>query len=121
MTLKQKILEYENDFFSKKYYDEITNLNDRIHDEFIEFGKSGHIFDKSSTIEYLNNLDTDRDVVISCFEIKKLKEDLIIANYISYERDIKIKALRTSIWKKEFSDWKLYFHQGTETKVDIIE
>ncbi|MGN9166363.1 nuclear transport factor 2 family protein [Tissierellaceae bacterium HCP3S3_D8] len=113
MSLEQQILKYENEFFIKRFCDDIQNLNDRIHDEFIEFGKSGQVFDKDSIVKYLNNLDTDRDIEILSFKIKNIKEDLIIANYISYEKEIEIKALRTSIWKKELSDWKLYFHQGT--------
>lgn len=113
MSLEQQILKYENEFFIKRFCDDIQNLNDRIHDEFIEFGKSGQVFDKDSIVEYLNNLDTDRDIEILSFKIKNIKEDLIIANYVSYEKEIEIKALRTSIWKKESSDWKLYFHQGT--------
>ena len=121
MKLEQQILKYENDLFIKTFCDDIQNLNNRIHDEFIEFGKLGQVFDKNSIIEYLNNLDTDRDIEILSFQTKNIKEDLIIVNYISYEKEIKIKALRTSIWKKECSDWKLYFHQGTITKIDTIE
>lgn len=121
MRLDQQILKYENDFFIKKFCDDVQNLNDRIHDEFIEYGKSGQVFDKNSIIEYLNNLDTDRDIEILSFKINNLEEDLVIANYISYEKELKTKALRTSIWKKECSDWKLYFHQGTVTKIDTID
>ena len=121
MRLDQQILKYENDFFIKRFCDDIQNLIDRIHDEFIEYGKSGQVFDKNSIIKYLNNLDTDRDIEILSFKIKNIKEDLVIANYISYEKEIEAKALRTSIWKKECSDWKLYFHQGTVTKIDTID
>jgi hypothetical protein len=120
MDLKQEILKYESDFFIKRFCDSIQNLEDRIHDEFIEFGKSGHIFDKRSIVEYLSNLEADRDIDILSFEIKNISENLLIANYISYEKGIKTKALRTSIWKKEYSDWKLYFHQGTETELDSL-
>ena len=116
MRLEQRILEYENDFFIKKFCDNMQNLNNRIHDEFIEFGKSGQVFDKNSIIKYLNNLDSDRDIEIQDFGIKNLKDDLLIANYISNEKEAGIKALRTSIWVKEYSDWKLYFHQGTVTE-----
>lgn len=121
MRLEQRILEYENDFFNKEFCDNLQKLNNRIHDEFIEFGKSGQVFDKSSIIKYLNNLYSDRDIEIQDFEIKNLKDDLIIVNYISNEKEEGIKALRTSIWVKEYTDWKLYFHQGTVTKSDTIK
>ncbi len=121
MKLEQQILKYENDFFKKEFCDNIQNLNNRIHDEFIEFGKSGQVFDKNSIIIYLNNLDSNRDIEIEDFEIKRLKDDLIIANYISDEKEEDIEALRTSIWIKDNSGWKLFFHQGTVKESDTIK
>lgn len=116
MIIEQLILGYEMDFFKKEFCDNMQNLNNRIHDEFIEFGKSGQVFDKDSIINYLNNLDSDRDIDIQSFVLKDLKDDILVANYISNEKETGTKALRTSIWIKEHSDWKLYFHQGTITE-----
>lgn len=120
MKLEQQILEYENDFFSKKFCENIKNLNNRIHDDFIEFGKSGKVFDKDSIVQYLNNLETDRDIEIYSFEIKIVKEGFLVANYISDEKEIDKRALRTSIWINENENWKLYFHQGTITEAKTI-
>ena len=121
MEVKDQILKYENDFFSKDFCNNIENLNIRIHDDFIEFGKSGQVFHKNTIIEYLKNLDKDRNIEISSFKIKNINEDLVMATYISYEKEIDTKALRSSIWKREHSDWKLYFHQGTVTTLDKIK
>ncbi|MBW4827786.1 MAG: DUF4440 domain-containing protein [Clostridiaceae bacterium] len=121
MTIEQLILKYEMDFFRKEFCDNIQNLKNRIHDEFIEFGKSGQVFDNNSIIKYLNHLDSDRDIEIQHFEIKDLKDDLIVANYVSNEIEEGIKALRTSIWVKEYTNWKLYFHQGTVTESDTFK
>ncbi len=96
-------------------------LKNRIHDEFIEFGKLGQVFDKNSIIKYLNHLDSDRDIEIQHFIIKSLKDDLIIAHYLSNEKEVSIKALRTSIWVKECMGWKLYFHQGTVIDSDAFK
>ena len=63
----------------------------------------------------------DKAALAKIITIKNIKEDLLIANYISYEKEIKTKALRTSIWRKKDSDWKLYFHQGTITKIGMID
>lgn len=117
----QLILEYEMDFFRKEFCDNIQDLKNRIHDEFIEFGKSGKVFDKDSIINYLSNLDSDRDIEIQNFVLKDLKDDVLIANYISNEKETGTKALRTSIWIKEYSDWKLYFHQGTVTESNTFK
>lgn len=111
--LSEMILEYESDFFSKSFCDNKQNLENRIHDDFIEFGKSGQMFNKTSIINFLNNLDENRDIEIENFKLKNVSHNVLMAHYISNEKEIKIKALRTSIWVYEDSDWKLYFHQGT--------
>lgn len=113
MTLEELILQYENEFFKKEFCNNIKNLDNRIHDKFIEFGSSGKVYDKNTIIKYLNALDKDRDIKIVSFKIKEIKDNLIIANYISCKEEL--QALRTSIWIRDMTDWKLYFHQGTET------
>lgn len=121
MIIEQLILKYEMDFFRKEFCDNVQNLKERIHDKFIEFGKSGQVFDKDSIINYLNKLDSDRDIEIQNFVLRGLKDDVLVANYISNEKETGIKALRTSIWIKEYSDWKLYFHQGTVTELNTFK
>ena len=69
----------------------------------------------------MNHLDSDRDIEIQHFIIKSLKDDLIIAHYLSNEKEVSIKALRTSIWVKECTGWKLYFHQGTVIDSDAFK
>ena len=120
MKLEEQILEYENDFFKKKFCSNMENLNNRIHDDFIEFGKSGKVFNKDSIIEYLINLDDDRDIEIESFEINIMKKDFLVVNYISDEKEIDKRAVRTSIWINENENWKLYFHQGTITEAKTI-
>ena len=118
MKLEDLILGYENDFFRKEFCNNLDNLNNRIHDEFIEFGKSGQVFDKNYIVEYLNNLGFKRDIMIQDFQLKQPKDGVVIANYITSEKKEGGKTLRTSIWIKENSNWKLYFHQGTATKLN---
>lgn len=113
MRLESLILEYENDFFRKEFCKSFGNLNHRIHDEFIEFGKSGQIYNKDYIVEYLLSLDADRDIMIQDFHLNEMKDGLVIAHYITVEEKTEEKTLRTSIWIKENSDWKLFFHQGT--------
>ncbi len=120
MELEKQILGHETDFFRKEFCENLQNLDNRIHDEFIEFGKAGMVFSKSSIIEYLSNLESDRDIEIIDFGIRKIKDDLIMANYISNEKELSIHAIRTSVWVKEDTDWRLYFHQGTVTEADNI-
>jgi hypothetical protein len=58
-------------------------------------------------------LSEDKKFDIMQFQLDKLSENVILAHYISHDKDDNSYALRTSIWKKEDKEWKLYFHQGT--------
>lgn len=120
MNIEEIIVKYENDFFTKAFCDDKRNLDKRIHNEFFEIGKSGQLFDKNTIINYLSNLDSDRDIDIIDFKTKDLKNGLMMANYIADEKELGINTLRTSIWVIEDGDWKLLFHQGTITELDSL-
>jgi hypothetical protein len=111
--MKKLILQYEKDFFSKDFCNNRTNLESRLSQEFIEYGKSGYIYDRKNSINALLEISKDRDIEIMQFEITELCENVLLAHYISHHKDNNSYALRTSIWKIEDNTWKLYFHQGT--------
>ena len=115
MDLEQTILKYEIDFLKRDFCKDRYNLEHRIHDEFIEFGQSGCVYDKETIIQYLINLPEDRDIEIFDFVLIQIKEDIVVVHYISTDRKVETKALRNSIWMKKDSNWELYFHQGTPT------
>lgn len=54
--MKKLILQYERDFFSKKFCSDYSKLNNRIHNGFKEIGKTGILYKKDSIIDYLINL-----------------------------------------------------------------
>ena len=120
MDLEQLILQYEKDFFKKDFCNEKHNLDHRIHDEFMEFGQSGCVYYKDSIIDYLLNLPSDKDIDIASYTLKKMREDIVILHYISIDRGVETQAVRTSIWMKDDSDWKLYFHQGTPSTINTL-
>lgn len=115
MEITSHILEYENDFFKKEFCQNKENLNKRIHNEFMEIGQSGILYNKESIIDYLNNLNQDRPIEILDFNARQIRDELVIANYLSKDKSDKTKALRTSIWVKEKTGWTMLFHQGTPT------
>jgi len=107
------ILQYEKDFFSKAFCYVRGNLENRLSNDFIEYGKSGRVYDRESTINALHGLPEDRNIEITQFSLTVLSESILLARYVSHHRDDNSHALRTSIWKLEDNIWKLFFHQGT--------
>ncbi|OEK14113.1 DUF4440 domain-containing protein [Staphylococcus saprophyticus] len=83
-----------------------------LHPDFKEFGKSGKVFYKTDIKQA--QLDED-DYRISNFEEYILSEDCILCTYTLFNTTNNTITNRSSIWKYYKNDWKLLFHQGTET------
>jgi len=107
------ILQYEKDFFSFNFCSNRAKLENRLASDFVEYGSSGVIYDRESTINALVGLTRDRPIEIHNFKLSVLSKDILLAHYITHHKDDGKYALRTSIWKFENSNWKMYFHQGT--------
>ena len=107
------ILQYEKDFFCIEFCNCRENLERRFANSFFEFGKSGVVHDRECVINALMSLSEDRAIEITQFELNILSKYVLSAHYISHHKNEDLYALRTSIWKFENDEWKLYFHQGT--------
>jgi len=113
VLMNEKILQYEKDFFSFKFCSNRANLENRLAKDFFEYGKSGMIHTRENTINSLASLTEDRRIEIINFELTVLSEDVLLVHYTSWHKDDDLYTLRTSIWRYEDGEWKLYFHQGT--------
>lgn len=107
----EKLLEYENLLFKKSFCSKRENLEKIFHKDFCEYGKSGKVFNRNGTINFLLNSE-DRDIQILDFQVKQIDKETFIVHYKS-KHNGKQLVLRTSIWICENGELKLYFHQGT--------
>ncbi|MFC1954572.1 DUF4440 domain-containing protein [Chloroflexota bacterium] len=93
----------------------VQDISELIADEFIEYGSSGRIFDKSQVIEGLQSREPV-EIILSDFDVKSLASDVILATYRAeiHQSDERIKhSLRSSIWGFTEERWQIIFHQGT--------
>ncbi len=107
------ILEYEKSFFSMAFCINRQNLESILAEDFFEYGQSGQVWDRTTTIDTLTTLTEDRQIEISDFNLTELSENVLMTRWVSYHELNKTYALRTSIWKKNNNQWQLFFHQGT--------
>lgn len=87
-------------------------------EEFIEYGYSGKIYNKSQTIKAVTSAPKDEVISLSDFDVRRLAKNLVLVTYRSEKRltDGKVKlALRSSIWRQTRNGWRIIFHQGTPT------
>jgi hypothetical protein len=93
-----------------------------IGDDFIEFGSSGSVYDKAAI---LAGLEEERDEGIAIerqttdWRVRELGPDVALLTYRVRRREAPDGAweasLRSSIWRRTGSGWRMIFHQGTNT------
>ncbi len=82
-----------------------------LHEDFREFGASGTIWDKTSTVASLA-AEPGGPVEVSDLLAERLAADVVLVTYTV--RNPARTSLRSSIWVKGAgSDWLIRFHQGT--------
>ncbi len=85
--------------------------------DFVEFGASGKVYSLQDILTRLPAEDGVEDIEASMFKLTPINEDWVLMNYESKRTDsdgFSIRTLRTSVWRKEGSDWRIFFHQGTK-------
>ncbi len=117
--LEKIIYERENSLLQPEVRKSKEMLNNLLAEDFQEFGSSGLIYDKQSV---LDRLPSNTDVIeyqMSNFAIKIIAENIVQATF-KIVRTInateKATSLRSSLWRREENDWRIFFHQGTPTK-----
>jgi len=81
-----------------------------IADDFVEFGRSGRIWDRDSIRALLEGPvveSTSIDLVADRFEVAELLDGVALVTYRSP------RVNRSSIWLCREGRWQLRFHQGT--------
>jgi hypothetical protein len=79
-------------------------------DDFKEFCSSGRIFNRSQTVEAMQN-SSPRAATISHFNITPLAEGVVLATY--HTNTLTSISHRSSLWVLRDKRWQLLFHQGT--------
>ena len=93
----------------------VIELFELLADDFIEFGRSGNVYDKQVVIGRIQKEETAR-MTLSDFKIVILAADIILATYRAAKTEAdgqKSYSLRSSIWRKTGDKWQMFFHQGT--------
>jgi len=85
--------------------------------DFFEFGSSGRVWLRAETIALLATEDYTPPEM-ECFRCDRIAADVALVTYKSVRRDgasgEKAVALRSSLWVREASGWRVRFHQGTK-------
>lgn len=94
---------------------ERRQVADLLDDDFVEFGSSGRVWTKEAILEVFAT-ETRTPMEIEDFACHLLAEDLALVMYRAVRMGDSMErrtTLRSSIWRRDSTSWKIRFHQGT--------
>lgn len=115
-NISEKIHELELSLLSPETRMSSKSLDKLLAGDFIEFGSSGSVYNKSNVLERLPATIDKVEFIMSDFSIKVLAEDIILTTFKT-KRTINgevVFSLRSSLWRKQSNGWQIFFHQGTK-------
>jgi hypothetical protein len=96
-----------------------SRLEELLHPEFWEIGRSGVIHTRSEVLEALPGEERSAVIHAQEFAGRLLADGVVLLTYKSAEvradGTVRRYALRSSVWMLEASGWRVLFHQGTAT------
>lgn len=88
-----------------------AKLGEVLDEEFYEFGSSGRVTRRT---DYDSDDSLTPDVMeISNFTFHQLGGGAVLTTYRIDNKTTGRITIRSSVWRKRDSGWKLFFHQGT--------
>ena len=98
---------------------DVSRLDELLHPDFEEFGRSGYVFSREEILEEFCDITEYPEVVALDFKIQGIGADAALLTYrsahVSRAGELHRFTLRSSLWVRESSGWKMRFHQGTPT------
>jgi hypothetical protein len=86
-------------------------------DDFIEFGSSGRVFNKSAILEDLQNEPPRMASLLSDFSTREIAPTAILTTWKATRRNLTGETIaqswRSSLWILLDGRWQITFHQGT--------
>ena len=98
-----------------------ARLEELLHPEFHEVGRSGRAYDRPTILRFLaeqgRSAEGPPDVVPDRFAVTRLGPDAALLTYRAAHRQpdgsLARHTLRSSVWKRVGAAWQLLYHQGT--------
>lgn len=110
----------EEELFKQSVRTSRSAVSALLADDFVEFGRSGRVYDKQEIVLSLaaEANDAAPELTASGFELKSLADDVVLLTYRTrrVDGDQALHTLRSSIWKRFDGVWRMVFHQGTPTR-----
>jgi len=96
---------------------EVVRLEQLLHKDFSEVGRSGRAYDRVTVLRFLGEQKVSPPVVSDSFSVYEPTPGVALLTYRSAHRqpngDLENHTLRSSLWMQVDGRWQLRYHQGT--------
>jgi hypothetical protein len=117
MRIEDRLNELEEQLLDPAVRRDAALVASLIAEDFLEFGSSGRLFDKTSVLEELKNEPARPPAILSNFAARTLAPEVVLVTYRTTRLDHTGRpiahAQRSSIWVNREGHWQMTFHQGT--------
>lgn len=116
MSVAEELLELEKKLLDPELRRSPEKLAHFVADDFIEFGSSGHAYDKKRVL-FLLRKQTPSRLQIEEFRVIEISDAAALVTYRAYSESARTYgtrySLRSSLWIRRNKSWQMVFHQGT--------
>jgi hypothetical protein len=116
MSVADELLELEKKLLDPDLRRAPEKLAHFLADDFIEFGSSGHAYDKKRVLFLLKKQLPSR-LQIEEFRAIEISDSAALVTYRAYSESARSNgtrySLRSSLWMRRDGEWQMTFHQGT--------
>ncbi len=92
-------------------------LEQLLHPQFHEVGRSGRPYSRQTVIDYLVEHPGGSGVVATDYLVSELADGVALLTYQSHQPGVNgaqlLATYRSSLWRRSSRGWQLYYHQGT--------
>jgi hypothetical protein len=112
--LSEELLELEKKLLDPELRRTPEKLAYLLADDFVEFGGSGHAYDKKRVLFLLRKQIPTR-LRMEEFRVLEISAFAALVTYRAYTESTKgtRQSLRSSLWVQRNGAWQMVFHQGT--------
>ncbi len=103
-----------------KVRSDARRLEELLHDSFLEIGRSGRRYSKADLLRELPSEQVSGEAWSQEFSVAEIGAGVALLTYksayVAMDGKMSRYTLRSSIWQRTESGWRMRFHQGTPTE-----
>lgn len=123
VTLLEELRQLEVELHRSEIRRDRSRVEALLHPDFLEFGRSGARYVRDDILRLFGAGPALPDIHSEGYDLVVLAEDVALLTYSSADRDpegnLQGNALRSSLWVRTETGWKMRFHQGTPAAAEI--